>query len=370
VRLAGVPRHGGVRERADPPWPVPEPDGGPAGSVVTARVGLVVNPQAATDVRRLTSLARGVDVHERVNAAARVLRGLAAAGVEEVSYMREPSGVVESAVQTLRALGLGLPSEVRPALTEEAASAAGTSAAAAALRVAEVACVVTLGGDGTNRAVASGWPDAVLVPLPAGTNNALATPLDPTAAGLAAGLFARHPARYRRHVRRVSRLEVDVDGEPAATALVDVAVVRGRWVGAHAIWEPGSLLEAVVAHASPVLTGLAGVAGMLRPLNGHRGPLALHLRFGEPGTAILAPLGPGALARLSVREWRELGPDERVELRAEGCTIAFDGERELVPAPGARITARPTRQGPYVLDAGGLLRALAPIKVQARGGTR
>ena len=49
---------------------------------------------------------------------------------------------------------------------------------------------MTYGGDGTNRAVAAGWPDAVMIPLAGGTNNAFAQRVDPTAAGLAAALYA------------------------------------------------------------------------------------------------------------------------------------------------------------------------------------
>jgi predicted polyphosphate/ATP-dependent NAD kinase len=53
-----------------------------------ARVGLVVNPNAAHDVRRLTSLAPVIDMHHRVNLVARILCGLAAGGPVEVLHMR------------------------------------------------------------------------------------------------------------------------------------------------------------------------------------------------------------------------------------------------------------------------------------------
>jgi hypothetical protein len=140
---------------------------------------------------------------------------------------------------------------------------------------------VTIGGDGTNRAVAAGWPEGVLLPLAGGTNNAFATPLDPTAAGLAAALYAADPARHDRHVTRRPRLELHLDGAAPTIALVDIAVVRAAG-SAHAIWDPGLLIEAVVARSDPSLTGLAGVAGVVRPLDGHAVD-AIHLRFGPPG---------------------------------------------------------------------------------------
>lgn len=145
-----------------------------------ASVGLVVNSSASRDVRRLTSFARTVDVHERANAVARVLCGLAGGGVETVLYMPEPAHVVDRAHEALAATPAAAAAtgvHLRPvALPRDgyAYDAAGTSAATAAMAEAGVACIVTIGGDGTNRAVVAGWPDGVLVLLPGGTNNAFA----------------------------------------------------------------------------------------------------------------------------------------------------------------------------------------------------
>jgi predicted polyphosphate/ATP-dependent NAD kinase len=126
-------------------------------------VGLVVNPGASRDVRRLTSLARAVDANEQANTVARVLCGLAAGGVDAVVYMPEPSHVVERArgmlAATPAAAASAPPSLLAVPLGGDgyARDAAGTTAAAAALARAGVACVVILGGDGTNRAVVAGW---------------------------------------------------------------------------------------------------------------------------------------------------------------------------------------------------------------------
>ena len=333
-------------------------------------VGLVVNPSASGDVRRLTSLARTVDVHERANTVARVLCGLAGGGVETVLYMPEPAHVVDRARDALAAtpaaaiatrIHLG---PVALAGDGYARDAGGTRAATAAMAEAGVACILTIGGDGTNRAVVAGWPDAVLVPLPGGTNNAFATPVDPTAAGLAAALYALDPTRHRQHVARRSMLEIRLAGTAPTLALVDVALVRGGWVGAHAIWDQELLLEAVMARSDPSLVGLAGVAGVVRPIDAGAAE-AIHMRFGAPGRRFLAPLGPGQLVPVEVHDWRALGPDEPVDL-AGPCgdgigpvTLAFDGEREIVLETGAVATVRLVADGPRVLDATALLRAAA-----------
>ncbi len=351
-------------------------------------VGLIVNASASRDVRRLTSLARTIDVHERVNAIARVLRGLVAGRVRTVLFMPEPAHVVERAVDMLAAAGFSLDGRAGLCLRAvelpdgpEALDAAATTAAATAMAEAGAACLITIGGDGTNRAVARGWPSAVVVPLPGGTNNAFCMPVDPTAAALAAGMYASDPERYAVHVRQTPRLEVRFNGrlEATAIALVDVALVRSGWVGAHALWDPTLLVEAVVARSDPALTGLAGLGGMISPLDAEP-PRALHVRFGPTGSTVIAPLGPGQLVPVGIRDWRVLALGESVGLgestpaggrpapgdrRATSSdedgrlTLAFDGEREVVLEPGVIARVSLAAGGPRVLDAHGLLQAAA-----------
>jgi predicted polyphosphate/ATP-dependent NAD kinase len=379
-------------------------------------VGLVVNPSASRDIRRLTSLARTVDVHERVNQVARILQGLAACselvagGLGPVRYMPESCRVVERAHEEIAHAGLlrrprgearrgddPTPDHARLALDPVlpkgaiADDAVGTIRAAAAMARSGARCVVTVGGDGTNRAVAAGWPDAVICAVPGGTNNAFAPPLDPVAAGLAAGLFAADPTAFAAYARALPRLVVRA-GEGAGKlgasfagtfALVDVAVVRGAWVGAHAVWDPATLVEAVVSRADPTVSGLAGLAGMVRPLpatDPEDSPCAVHLLLGStdiglggnrPSSAtegaaadrrtVLAPLGPGQLVPVVVRGSLVLATDETVRLGpyAETVTLAFDGERELVVGPGTPIDVRIARSPLRLLDAVGLLRGAA-----------
>ncbi|MGH9259178.1 MAG: hypothetical protein ACRD08_04650, partial [Acidimicrobiales bacterium] len=206
------------------------------------------------------------------------------------------------------------------------------------------------------RAVALGWPDVVFAPFPGGTNNAFAPPVDPTVVGLAAGLFARDQLRHAAHAQLVPYLAVDVDGIAQTRALVDVAVVDEAWAGAHAVWDPALLIEAVVTRTDPTVTGLAGVAGMVRPGGGRQ---ALWLRFGPSGTEVLAPLGPGHLAVLSVTGWEALTAGEEVVVEGGRVTLAFDGERETVLQPGQRASVRLVGEGPTVIDAAALVRQAA-----------
>ena len=337
-----------------------------------AIVGLISHSGAAQDVRRLTSLARKIDVHERVNVAARILAGLAAAPNVRVRYLDEPTRIVERALTLLAAHGEGRSLDARPAGPLGTRDAAGTRAASASLAAAGAGCVVTHGGDGTNRAVVGGWPDAVIVPLPGGTNNAFARYVDPTAAGFAAGLYATEPERFAQSVQAVPHVSIAIDGHAVETAMIDVALVSDEWLGARAIWEPSRLVEAVVVNGDPSVPGLAGVAGMLAPADADQ-PVAVHLRFGSPGRRILAPLGPGQLVPLCVRDCRVLGNGETIEMRGPG-TLAFDGEREVVLRDAEPARIRVAAGTARVLDVAGLLRAHAgreaPVAIRSRQTTQ
>src|SRR3972149_5647442 len=123
-----------------------------------ASVGLIVNPSASRDVRRLTSLARTIDVHERANAVARVLCGLAGGGVELVWYMPDPTHVVERACEALAATpaaGAAAGLRLRPIVLGGdgyAADAAGPRAASTALGEAGGARPVAFRGGGATPA--------------------------------------------------------------------------------------------------------------------------------------------------------------------------------------------------------------------------
>ena len=129
-------------------------------------VGIIANPMAGRDIRRLVAQGRFVPNHEKVNTLARVLKGLEAAGVERVLMMPDSAGLG-------RAVAAGSPNlEVR--LLHMPVFNADYDSTRAAREMAEMGagCIVTLGGDGTNRAVAKGSGDVPLLPLSTGTNNA------------------------------------------------------------------------------------------------------------------------------------------------------------------------------------------------------
>src|SRR5579864_6701689 len=103
------------------------------------------------------------------------------------------------------------------------ATSADSTRAAQILAEMDAGCIITLGGDGTNRAVARGCGSVPLVPISTGTNNVFPTFLEGTIAGMAAGLV-EGGLRGERTVRRAPRLEVRVNRTAVESALVDVVV--------------------------------------------------------------------------------------------------------------------------------------------------
>ena len=96
-------------------------------------------------------------------------------------------GIVEKAVEGMRSQD-SLRLEVAPLEMELTATQLDSSNAAAALAEIGAACIVTMGGDGTNRMVAKCCGDVPLLPISTGTNNVFPLFLKRTIAGIAAGV--------------------------------------------------------------------------------------------------------------------------------------------------------------------------------------
>ena len=195
-----------------------------------ATVGIIANPAAGKDIRRLVAHASVFDNNEKVNIVRRVLLGLEATGVQRVLVMPDYFGIGVKALHGLR-LSLQVDSLEMPAEHSDVDSAR----AAVLMREAGVACIVTLGGDGTNRAVAKGCGAVPLVPISTGTNNVFPVMIEGTVAGLAAGLVAQGVVDETEAVHPTLRLEIRRGDELVDIALIDAVVYDGHFLGSRAI---------------------------------------------------------------------------------------------------------------------------------------
>jgi predicted polyphosphate/ATP-dependent NAD kinase len=314
-------------------------------------VGIIANPASGKDIRRLVAHGSVFDNHEKANIVRRVLLGLDALGVERAWIMPDSFGIAAGALDGLRLSTLSVGVLDMPATF----TSVDTLRAATLMVSAGVGCIITLGGDGTNRLVAQASADVPLMPISTGTNNVFPSMVEGTLAGLAAGLVARGLADSA--VDRVSCLEISRADAAVETALIDVAVYDERFVGARAVWDPARILELILARVEPGSIGLSSIGA-------HLGlDSAAHLRMGFGGQAVLAPIAPGIVACVRVAACRALRPGDEVRLcQPRPCTLAFDGEREVALASHAEVCVRLERNGPRVVD---LRRAIA---IAARSG--
>ena len=309
-----------------------------------ATVGIIPNPAAGKDIRRLVAHGRFVPNQEKVNILKRILAGLDAVGIEKVVFMPDSAMLGRAAIDRAQ-FSFEVQFLDMPVFSEEEDS----SRAASLMVCMGVGCLVTLGGDGTNRAVAKGSQDIPLVPVSTGTNNVFPSMVEGTVAGLAAGVIARDLIDVSKAITANNRLEVYQDGSLKDIALVDVAVSKERFVGARAIWDMDTVHEIFLVRATPGNIGLSAIGAQLRP-NPENDNTGLHLRLGPGGTTVWAPLAPGVVSPVNVSEWRPLPMGEMMEIDLRPCTIALDGERtlSLLPSDAAHVCL--SEQGPPVVN--------------------
>jgi len=319
-------------------------------------VGMIANPAASKDIRRLVAQGRVVPDWEKVNTLKRALLGLQAVGVDRVVAMPDSSHLVARARDDAN-LSLELESLDMPALYTEG----DTVRAAQMMEEMGVGCVITLGGDGTNRAVAKGSASMPIVAVSTGTNNVFPTMIEGTLAGLAAGLVVQGDLDLSRVTVVSKMLEIYIDGQYRDMALVDVALSRERFVATRAIWDMSTIYEVFLTRAEPSSIGLSSIGGRLQPLSlEEEGGLYYRLADSvgtvaanrDPDTSIkvLAPIAPGMISTVPVADWRLLEEGERVPVEPRFCTIALDGERSISVTPDHKVEVGITRTGPPVVQ--------------------
>ncbi|GAB4425455.1 MAG: NAD(+)/NADH kinase [Chloroflexi bacterium OHK40] len=317
--------------------------------------GIIANPASGKDIRRLVAHGSVFDNDEKVSIVKRVLLGLEATGVQRVWIMPDRFGI------GLKALD-GLALEMEAGLLDMPVrfTQDDSRRAAEIMAARGVGCIVTLGGDGTNRMVARACGAVPLMPISTGTNNVFPMMIEATTAGLAAGLVAAGRAggavAYAPRIdiyRRAPGEPLDLPSPgapPEEIALVDAAIYDERFIASRAIWDSSKIRELILTRAEPGNIGLSSIgAGLLAGdcPPGH----GVYLRLGEAGTPVRAPVAPGLMRTVYVEAHRLLAPGDVVRIsHGQPCVLAFDGEREIELRAGASALLRLNPHGPRVVD--------------------
>ena len=284
-------------------------------------VGIIANPKSGKDIRRLVSQGRFVPNHEKVNVLKRILSGLIATHVDKVVMMPDMDMIGKAATNDI-SNSLKIRHLEMPVFNNESDS----TKASKLMREIGVGCLITLGGDGTNRAVVKELGDIPLIPISTGTNNVFPKMIEGTVAGLAAGVVASESLDINKISSRVNLIEVYLNNKLADIALVDVAVSKETFVGSRAIWDINSVHEIFLGRSTPASIGLSSIGAQLCPsLPGDKS--GTHLIIGKGGKSVIAPIAPGMIRSVEILDSFRMPVGEKVNIELRPCTIALDGER-------------------------------------------
>lgn len=306
------------------------------------KVGIIANPISARDIRRVISHAGNLPINDRANIVLRMMAGLAASGVDEVVVMPENGGIrfqLERSIQ--RELRLGHMNFPRLRYLDMPVTATPADSARAARMMADegVAAIVVLGGDGTNRVVVGACGAVPVSGVSTGTNNAFPELREPTITGMAVGLAATGKVPEAIAMRPNKWLEVTLN-DRREIALVDVAVVEDRFVGARAIWKVTGFRDLFVTFGLPQAIGMSAIAGLCDPVDRDT-PEGRHIRLSPDAPRhLLAPIAPGLIDRVGIAGAVRMLPDAAHRPSIPAGSLAFDGERELTFTERDEVSVR------------------------------
>jgi len=314
-----------------------------------ATVGIIANPAAGKDIRRLVSAASPVSDMAKIGIIRRAAIGAIEGGATRLLLADDRHALARRALQ-----GIGLVVDVidLPLFS----NGRDSQRAAAEMERVGVAAVIVLGGDGTQRDVAKGWRHAPIVALSTGTNNVFPQSHEATVAGHAAGLVAARAVPLDAVAYQAKVIDVEIQrvegGRERDLGVVDVALTNDSFVGSRAVWDVASLRQLVTVIAEPASVGLSAIAAAVAP-TGRAEPGGVVMQFATKDDEVCCRarcvIAPGLYRDIAMANHRRLDWGEPVEMVGPGA-LSFDGERDVVLASGDRVTVRIAADGPMVID--------------------
>lgn len=312
-----------------------------------SRVGIIANPASGKDIRRLVSEATVISNYEKTAIVKRVILGLDSTGVEEILIMPDYFGL---GIKALEALDHHILSSKITILDFEVQATQDDSIQAAQImKESKVDCIITLGGDGTNRVVSKTCGAVPLIPISTGTNNVFPAMTEGTTAGMAAGILARKVVDESKVTATMKKLNLLNEGKEIDLALVDAVMVTEAFIGARALWDLRSVQEILLTRAEMGAIGFSSIGAALRPVK-TQDRYGLLVQLGPGGEKVQAPIAPGLIVEVEVKSYRLLEPGEKIPLTASTSIVALDGEREVEVNAADQLELSLSLDGPKVGD--------------------
>jgi hypothetical protein len=246
---------------------------------------------------------------------------------------------------------MNIPVEIEHFRTPLHHSAEDTIQNAQELRDRGCDVVVVLGGDGTNRILTKAWPDATIVPLSTGTNNVFPLLIEPTIAGMAAGLVASGAVARQEAAQRAKVINVAMDGETVDLALIDALFLQGDHIGNLGPFDPQHMKSMILTRAEPDAVGMSPLGGLICPASTSDdfGVQVNFCQHDEGGQLLRAPVSPGLFRSAHIREVEKIPLGNTVTIDGPGI-LAFDGDREIKLTDNQQAQLTVNRDGPWVID--------------------
>ena len=323
-------------------------------------LGICVNPMSGRDVRRLAGRASNMTHEAKRDIVARIATGADAAGVTDIFVTREPFRIASAALEQIT-----LNARVHVVEHRLTNSALDSELSLAAYLDAGCRSFVSLGGDGTNRALvrtlqsqhqinpSAGIDNVVLVPLSTGTNNVYPLLAEPTIAGLVAGLYAtdrlptpNSPENTERELATRSKvLHLALPDGSTDIALIDAVLLRNDHVGNLLPFAADKLAQVFLSRAEPEAVGMSPIGGYLEVVGEqHDHGMLVHLGGDQ---RLNVPVSPGLFAELCVDSHQQIPFATPVLFRGPGV-LACDGDRDHKLVEGATARVQLRRDGPWV----------------------
>ena len=306
-----------------------------------SKIALCVNPMSGRDVRRLAARASNMTHEAKRDIVARIAAGADSTGVSDIYVMREPFRIAELALEHM-------PLSANVHILDAPIKNDSRDTQEAIHRFIEMGCrtIVSLGGDGTNRAIVKSTSEIDLIPLSTGTNNVFPLSVEPTLAGIVAGLNAVGKITDDSLKSRSKVIYIELEGIQDI-ALIDLVLLSNDQLGSLLPFKADNIRKLLLTRAEPASIGMSPIGGFIDPVY-EDDDEGLLVDLSSGGRTFRAPLSPGLFGQVNVSSAERIKMDARVLFEGPGV-LAMDGDREIQLMSGQTASASIRRDGPFVL---------------------
>jgi len=311
------------------------------------KVGICVNPMSGRDVRRLAARASNMTHELKRDMVARIAVGADAVGVGDIYIAQEPFNISNRALEHV-----ALNATVHTVEIPISHSALDTERIIEKFIEAGCTSIVSIGGDGTNRAIVRQCRDIILVPLSTGTNNVFPLMLEPTTAGMVAAIAANlnKTEKGRTDLEKLSQRCKVIDlqiGSVTDLTLIDAVLLKNDSVGNLLPFDPECISRILLTRAEPDAVGMSPIGGYKKTIEAQDDCGLLVEMGGEQ--AFVAPLSPGLFGQVSVSAANTIAFGQEVIFTGPGV-LALDGDRDHTLTEDTAATMKIARSGPRIMD--------------------